>query len=138
MTELNVAILIEMLGPEGAVAGLEQSKHTNADLMFQARKNGLTVGQKASRKQLAIELIMSSVTRIDKTSDFLLKMSEAELKRYFVDRMVSDIELNNILRDLEIAPTGKLRGRLVDFAAREISELGVYQRVSKGSHDANH
>jgi hypothetical protein len=137
MTELSVPTLIDWLGPEGAVAGLEQSNHTNADLMFLARKNGLTVEQKASRKQLAIELVMSAVKRIDKAPEYLLKMTDAELKRYFVDRMVSNTELTALLREFEIAPTGKLRGRLTDFAAREISELGVFQRVAKGSRDTN-
>jgi hypothetical protein len=127
--------LIEWLGPEGAVAGLEHSKYTNADLMFFARENGISVEQKAARKQLATELVMSSVIRIDKPVDYLLKMSADELKRYFSDRMVSHVEINSLLNELGIKPSGKIRGKLYEFAAREISDLGMFQRVAKGNHE---
>lgn len=132
MTEVDVDKLIQWLGPEGAVAGLDKGHHTNADLMMLARNRGVEVQKKTSRKQISIELVMSSEKRIKKSVEDLLKMSRDELNRYFSEMMVSESELRGILRDLQLTPSGKFRGKLVDFAAREISDLGMYDRVAQG------
>lgn len=132
MSELIISKLIDWLGPEGAVAGLEKSNLTNADLMMIARREGLDVEAKISRKQLAIELVMSGVKRVDKSPVQLMELSRDELKRYFTDRMVSNSELLAVLREMQIAPSRKIRGRMTDFAASEISDLGMYTRVARG------
>ncbi len=135
MSKLDVRQLAEWLGPEGAVAGIEKSNITNADLMILARENGLVVDKKTARKQLAIELVMSSQKRLDKPTELLLVMSADELQRYFTERFVSNAELLTILNELGIAPKGKQRGKLLEFAAHEISDLGMFQRVAKGNTD---
>jgi len=61
-------------------------------------------------------------------------MSKDELQRYFSDHMVSTRELMSILDYFGIAPKGKMRMKLTDFAANEISDLGMYQRVAKGKN----
>ena len=130
---LDVSILSDWLGPEGAIAGLERSNLTNAELMVLARERGLQVDSKSARRMLAIELVMSPLRRIDKPAEFLMRMSTDELKRYFLDRLVSNAELLKILAELGIAPKGKLRIKLSDYAAREITELGMFQRVAGGN-----
>ena len=132
MTNINVETLVDWLGPEGAVAGLDKSNLTNADLIMIARHNNIEVEAKAPRRQLAIELVMSPLKRIDKSVEELLELSRDELKRYFSDRLVSKTELLALLKQLEIAPSRKIRGRIADFAAGEISDLGMYARVAKG------
>lgn len=132
MSDLVISVLIDWLGPEGAVAGLEKGHLTNADLMMIARREGLDVEAKASRKQLTIELVMSDVKRVEKSADQLMQLSRDELKRYFLDRMVSNSELLAILTEMQIAPSRKIRGRMTDFAANEISDLGMYARVARG------
>lgn len=129
----DIGTLTEWLGPEGAVAGLERSYLANAELMRLAREQGLFVDKKTSRRQLAVELIMNRIKRIDKDSDYLLTMSPDELRRYLVERMVSDREILSFLDSLGIAPPGKIRGKLADYAAREIGDLGMFQRIAKGS-----
>ena len=132
MSEISIQTLIEWLGPEGAVAGLDKSDLTNADLMMIGRREGIEIETKASRKQLTIELIMSRVQRIDKSTEQLVELSREELKRYFSDRMVSNAEMLSVLKAMEIAPSRKIRGRMIDFAANEISDLGMFSRVAKG------
>ncbi|GAA0272709.1 hypothetical protein GCM10009127_11390 [Alteraurantiacibacter aestuarii] len=132
MTDIKVEKLVEWLGPEGAVAGLDKSDLTNADLMMVARRDGIDFEPKASRKQLTIELVMSRIQRIHKNTDQLLELSRDELKRYFTERLVSNAEILSLLKQLEIAPSRKIRGRMLDFAAGEISDLGMYARVAKG------
>lgn len=132
MSDLDIGLLTQWLGAEGAVAGLEKSYLTNADLMILARKHGLQVEKKTARKQIAIEVIMSDIKRVEKTADDLQKMTKDELKRYFTERLVSNSEIMSILSEMGIAPTRKIRGKLVDFASNEISDLGMYQRVAQG------
>ena len=132
MSEISIPALMDWLGPEGAVAGLDKSKLTNADLMMIGRQDGIDIEAKASRKQLTIELVMSRVQRIDKSKEKLVELSRDELKRYFSDRMVSNAEILSVLKSLEIAPSRKVRGRIIDFAANEISDLGMFARVAKG------
>lgn len=129
---VDVGKLTEWLGPEGALAGLEKSKLTNAELMVLARENGLNVESKMARRQLAIELVMTRITRITKPDEYLLNLSQDELRRYLGEMMASNAELLSLLERLGISPPGRLRGKLLDYAAREISELGVFQRIAKG------
>ena len=129
---LDIETLIEWLGPEGAIAGFERGKHTNAELMVLARERGIIVEKTVARRQIAIEIITFGLKRIDKSYEYLFQMSSDELSRYFSDRMVSSGELRGLLEELGIAPAGKLRGKLSDFAAREISELGMFERVARG------
>jgi len=128
----DIQILTSWLGAEGAVAGLDRSELTNSELMKLARNNGINVDSKTPRKQIVIELVMAPLDRIDKNIDDLLEMSRDELSRYFADRLVSGAELRKLLDGLGIPPKGKLRTRLAEFAASEISDLGMYQRVAKG------
>src|SRR3546814_7528062 len=60
MTKPNVDLLIEWLGHEGAVAGLDKSHLTNADLMIIAREKGLLVDKRTARRQIAIEIVMGN------------------------------------------------------------------------------
>jgi hypothetical protein len=132
---IDIEKLVEWLGPEGALAGLERGKLTQADLMLLAREQKLRVDKKAGRKQLAIELVMSRFDRVDRPAEQLLGMNADELRKFFAERMASSLEINRILEELGIAPSGGLRGKLSDFAAREISDLGMFQRVAKGQAD---
>lgn len=132
MTPADIAKMVSWLGPEGVVAGLDKSCLTNSELMMLARASGITLDKKTARRQLAIEIVMSSETRVQVSPEKLLEMSKDELQRYFSDHMVSSREIMQLLEKLEIAPKGKVR-KLSEFAASEISDLGMYQRVAKGS-----
>lgn len=136
MKNIDVSTLTEWLGPEGAVAGLDRSDLTNSELMMLARTNEVQVDSKMPRRQITIELVMGRLDRIDRPVEQLLEMSKDELLGYFSDRLVSGHELRKLLEGLGIAPKGKMRSKLADFAANEISDLGMYQRVAKGHHRA--
>lgn len=136
-TTIDVTKLIEWLGPEGAVAGLERSHITNADLMVIAREKGKTVEKRTPRKQIIIEIVMGDVRRVEKPTEYLLSMSSDELNRYFTERLVSDSEILSILKDLGIPPKGKIKSKskFKEYAANEISDLGMLQRVAKGRNE---
>ncbi|MYB35359.1 MAG: hypothetical protein F4X92_09645 [Gammaproteobacteria bacterium] len=65
-----------------------------------------------------------------------MEMSHLDLKNYFSDRKVSRPELLRLLMELDTCPMPGSRRSLMDFAAREISDTGMYQRVARGNSHA--
>jgi len=132
MTELELEKLVEWLGPDGAIAGLESSHLTNSDLYDLAIHCGLSLDRKTRRSDIVNELVNWRVVRIEKPADELLTTNYEDLKAYFLAKRVSRTELLRILSKFDIQPKSEEMKNLIDFAAREISDLGMYERVAKG------
>ncbi len=133
MKDINMEKLVEWLGPEGAIAGLEVSDVTVPQLCNMVMNLGLALDKRAKRSDIIADLVNGSVSRIDKSTEELLEMSRADLKNYFHNKKVSRAELLRLLTELDIRPIPHGRGSLMDFAAREISDAGMYQRVARGA-----
>ena len=133
MRTINVDKLIEWLGPEGAIAGLERSDITVSELYDMAVHNGLPVEKKMRRSDIINDLVNRNFLRIDKTTEELLAMNQDDIRKYFDEIKVSRTELLKLLSQFHIRPGSKAKINLVDFVAREISDLGMYQRVAKGT-----
>jgi hypothetical protein len=134
MKSSDVDMLVKWLGPEGAIAGLEASDLTVPDLLEIGQERGISIDKKTRRRLIAIEIVNSRFDRIDKSQDELLRMSQAELKDYLETRMVSGTELIRLLARFGIEARSEAKRNLLEFTAREISDLGMYQRVAKGKH----
>lgn len=132
MNDIDVEKLIEWLGPDGAIAGLEGSGLTISDLYELASHYSLHVETKMKRSDIIIELINRNFVRIDKTIEELLAMNYEHLKKYLKDKKISRTELLNLLSQFDIHPRSEAKKNLLDFVAREISDLGMYERVAKG------
>jgi hypothetical protein len=129
---MDIDKLVEWLGSEGAIAGLDASDLTISELMELGTRKGLVFDKKTRRKLIVIEIVNSQAQRITKTSDELLRMNQGELKEYFGAQSVSRSELLRLLEKFGIQANSEDRKDLVSFTAREISDLGMYQRVAKG------
>ncbi len=132
MKEINIEKLIEWLGPDGAIAGLEGSNVTVSELYEMAIRHGLTVERRTKRGDIIVDLVNRNSIRIDKTTEELLAMNRDDLSNYFRTRKVSRTELLKLLSQFDFRPTPSDKAALMDFAAREISDVGMYQRVAKG------
>ena len=132
MKEINIEKLVEWLGPDGAIAGLERSNITVSELYEVAVRCGLAVEKRTKRGDIIVDLVHRNSIRIDKTTDELLTMNRDDLSSYFRSRKVSRTELLKLLSQFDIRPDPSDKVNLVDFAAREISDVGMYQRVAKG------
>ena len=130
---IDIKKLIEWLGADGAIAGLEKSSMTVSELCDLAIRNSLSVERRARRSDIIVDLVNQNSTRIDKTMEELLAMNDNELCNYFKDRKVSRTELVNLLLQFDILPASHDKANLLRFAAREISDIGMYQRVATGS-----
>jgi len=132
---IDIDRLIEWLGPDGAIAGLEGSNLTVAELFELAIHYNLPVDKKTKRGEVINELVHRKSLRIEKTKEELQSMSYADLKTYFAERKVSKTELLCLLADFDIKPGSEAKKSLADFAAREITDIGMYQRVAKGKRN---
>ena len=86
MNEINIEKLVEWLGPNGAIAGLERSNITVSKLCGMAIRSGFTVDKGTRRRDIIVDLVNRNFNRIDKSTDELLAMNYDELCKYFRDR----------------------------------------------------
>ena len=134
--DIDVEKLIEWLGPDGAIAGLEGSGISVADLNELATRYGLSVEKGWRRREIIVDLINGRSIRIDKEKDELIAMTQEELRAYFCKREVSRTELFRLLGEFGFHPKAEAKKNLVEFAAREISDLGMFRRVAGGRKGA--
>jgi hypothetical protein len=129
---IDIARLVEWLGPEGARSGLRDSDITLRELVELARARQLLLSPKPTREELANELAYCGVHKIDKPLDEMMSMSHAALQEYFEKKKPTTTEIMGLLDRLGIKPGSEDRKHLIRFAAREITELGMFQRVARG------
>ena len=135
LTTEELKTLVEWLGAEGAEAGLEKSHLTVSDLRVLLEGQGKTLPSKVTRRDIIAELLFGATKRIDKTLDELLAMNGDELLTYFEKTRPSRTELLSILSELDFRPGSEAQKSLYKYAARQISETGMFQRVArKPSH----
>nr|WP_317623803.1 hypothetical protein [Acidovorax sp. SUPP3334]BDH38369.1 hypothetical protein AVHM3334_23220 [Acidovorax sp. SUPP3334] len=127
----NVEELISWLGVAGAVAGLESSDLTIAELLDLAPMLSANSG-KLKRADLIRTIVSTARERMTKSPEELMSMDTDAVRAYFHDIKASRDEILAILEKLDIRPGSAVRQSLFDFAAREITEIGMYTRVAKG------
>lgn len=125
--------LVEWLGPEGTRSGLRDSDVSLAELIDIARARGLPLAPKPTRDEVANELAYENVKKLEKSPEDLARMSHADISDYFEKKKPTIREILEILQNLGIRPGSEDRKHLMRFAAREIAEIGVFQRVAHGS-----
>lgn len=130
--DIDIQTLIRWLSQDGTIAGLEKSDLTILQLQEIAEKYGLKISSKQKRSDI-IQVIIDKVDRrIDKPLDDLLKMNYESLKEFLIRVRPSNSEIVKILLELDIRPGSEGKRNLIDFAAREISDIGMYSRVARG------
>lgn len=134
---IDVAKIVEWLGPDGAAAGLRESQLSLHDLVRLATSQRLPMSPKPSRQELANELAYAGVKKLDRNLEMLLAMTKSELVEYLTRKKPTISELMKLLEELGIRPGSDDRKNLLRFVAREISETGLHQRVSRGGAQSN-
>lgn len=129
----QIRTMIEWLGEEGAKAGLERSRYTVKELRMIAGELNANAPTKAARKDIVSAIISKVDQRIDKSVQELLTMSSGDLLLYFEQVRPNKAELLTILGDLDFHPGSEAQKSLYKYAARQIAETGMFQRVASGS-----
>lgn len=129
--KLDIKKLIDWLGPKGATAGLENGEVTQSELRELAMGYNISTTSKAKRTDIIRQIIDVLDKRIEKTVPEMLGMNYDELIAFFEDVRPSKRELLVLLSELEFNPGSEAKKSLYKYAARQISETGMFQRVAK-------
>jgi hypothetical protein len=129
----QILTLIEWLGEDGARGGLDRSHYTVKELRTLANELGAIVPTKPARKDIVSAIVAKVDQRIDKPVQELLTMSSGDLLEYFERVRPNKAELLAILGDLDFHPGSEAQKSLYKYAARQISETGMFQRVASAS-----
>lgn len=131
MTIEDVRTLADWLGEDGASAGLERSHLTVSELRELLEQMGKKLPSKVRRKDLVNEIVYGATKRVDRPVDELMQMGTEELLQYFELKRPSRTELLGILGELDFHPGSEAQKSLYKYAARQISETGMFQRVAR-------
>jgi len=127
----DIRQLVRWLGSDGARAGLLQSKvMTVESLQKVAQSLGIRLPAKTNRNAIVDEIVRIANRKIEKSLDELLAMDQEQLVEYFERVNVEAPELLDILKQLDLSPQKEGRRRLIELAAKEISETGRFQRIA--------
>jgi hypothetical protein len=127
----DIKVLIQWLGSDGARAGLEFSHMTVGELRNMAEAQGIRIPNKARRADVVDQLMLFADQKIDKSLDEMLAMSSEELLEYFDRTRPSRSELLRLLEKLDFHPGSEAQKSLYKYAARQISETGMFKRVAR-------
>lgn len=130
---IDLEKLIGWLGVEGAIAGLDGSDLTAAELGEFVQEFKLPGHSKMKRRDLIRALVERKRLDLTKKPEELMEMDADALKTYFLAIKASKKEILDLLESLDIRPGSVARNNLTEFAAREISDIGMYRRVAQGA-----
>lgn len=128
----DLRLIVDWLGPEGAKAGLRESHMALETLVSLARQRGLPLSPKPTREEVTNELAFEGRKKIDRDPDTLMRMNKEELIAYFRKVLPTNRELEDLLDSLGVRYGSEERKHLARFAADELSDIGLFQRVAKG------
>ena len=127
----EIATLVAIVGRTGAISALEQSKTVNSeDLLMLAQSLGIKVAKKDGKNKIVTELIKLVDKRIMKSIEELKLLLKEQLIDYFEQVQCDQEELVDLLQNIDLRSRAKSRKALVEFAAIQISSLGIFERLS--------
>lgn len=130
LTSSDIRQMIDWLGEEGAKSGLDRSFLTVKELSAISASLGLELPAKPLRKNVVSSIISKLSQRIDKPVVELLAMSSEQLLQYFETVRPSKAELLSVLSELDFHPGSEAQKGLYKYAARQIAETGMFERVA--------
>jgi ABC-type enterochelin transport system ATPase subunit len=133
-SKLDIETLLAWLGPNGAKQGLLHSDLDAVSLLAILGDGEVSLSSKPSREEIVHEIIFSRLPRVKLKNEALLRMTKDELIDFFKKTHPSRREIVELLNRLGLRVGSEAKRNLIVFAAGEISDMGVYERVSrKGS-----
>src|SRR3546814_20929791 len=119
---VDIHMLIEWLGVEGAQAGMLASDLTIADLHEIATQLGIDVPARAKRADIVASIFSKYRHRIDKPIDDLMRMSYEEIVEYFVRVKPDRSDILDVLRQIAGRQCNNDNVNNEEIARREIHE----------------
>jgi len=132
MNLIEIKRVVQLLGPEGAAAGLNASGISDEMLAELASKANVSVSREGEfARSEAIAVLVKSFAKADlKPIEDLMQMSFEQLVDYFDSTKVSNSELLKLMKQLDFRVGAGDKRHLKKFVARQISETALFARVA--------
>lgn len=132
VTARDVQTLVSLVGRSGATEALACSDVILATQLRElATDVGLRVGRREPKKDIADRIVRRVDQRITKSLEELQTMTKQEISSYLHDVGCDTDEIIELLQQIDLKTQAKRsREALIEFAAVQISSLGVFQRLS--------
>jgi hypothetical protein len=126
----DVKMLIKLLGPQGAVAGLVASDLETAQLSTLVKEAKVDINEPTGRELLVALLVTSLARRELKSMDDLIKMTYDQLVAHFEDVSPTNNELIKVMTLLGYKVSAEDRKHLRKSVARQLSETALFANVA--------
>ena len=130
----DIKTLVEIVGRQGAQVALSHSDKIRAEeLLKTAEHLGIRLPKRTPKSEVAIAIVKHIDRRIGKSLDDLKQLSDSEILQYFSDVEPDTEEIIELLLSIDIKNRIRSRKSLFEFAAKQISSLGVFERLAHPS-----
>ena len=127
----DIKTLVNIVGRHGAQVALSDSDKIHAqELLETAESLGINLPKRTPKAEVAIAIVKHVDRRIDKSLDELKQLSGSQILQYFTDVEPDTEEIIEILQSIDIKNRVRSRRSLFEFAANQISSLGVFERIA--------
>lgn len=128
----DVEALVSLVGRTGAIQALACSEIVKAeDLRSFARTLGIPVPSKTPKKELARQIVRRIDRRIEKSVAELQALDRNQIMTYLDATGCDADELRDLLEHARLPVQARMsRNDLLNFAAIEISSLGMFERLA--------
>lgn len=128
----DVATLVSLVGRTGAIQALVCSETVKADdLKCLAKTLDIPIASKTAKKELARQIVRRIDRRIGKSIAELQALDRNQIMQYLDATGCDAGELRDLLEHAQLPVQAKMsRNDLLNFAAIEISSLGMFERLA--------
>ena len=127
----DIKTLVEIVGRQGAQVALSRSDKIRVEeLLKTAEHLGIRLPKRTPKAEVAIAIVKHVDRRIGKSLDDLKQLSDSEILQYFSDVDPDTEEIIELLLSIDIKNRIRSRKSLFEFAAKQISSLGVFERLA--------
>ena len=131
----DIKTLVDIVGRQGAQSALSRSDKIRADELLETAENlGLSLPKRTPKSEVATAIVKHVDRRIDRSLDDLKQLSGPEILQYFSDVDPDTEEVIELLLSIDIKNRIRSRKSLFEFAAKQISSLGVFERLAHPSN----
>lgn len=128
----DVEHIVTIVGREGAISALSNSRKIGVDdLVGLAHALRLKAGSRDGKGKIATLIVRHVDRRIDKTLDELKAMAKDEIVGYFEHVRCEQDEIVELLESIDLRARASSRRALLEFAAAQISNLGIFERLAE-------
>ena len=100
------------------------------DLAEMATSLGLKVSSRDTKSKIVTQIVRHVDKRITKSLDDLKAMSKEEIIQYFEQVECDQDEVVELLSNIDLRSRAKSRQEILEFAAIQISSLGIFERLA--------